>query len=246
MFQKNQALYQTQNYNGETLLTKTTCTIKITPAIYQSDKARTITALGRDIEIHPVLAHPRVEIVKDLVTSVEAKRIIEVLDSYFERSTVGYDSLHSEISEVRTSSTCFIRRRESLIIEAIERRISAVTGLPIENIEPLQLIRYKSGQQFKAHYDFLGEQNNLENICGDRKYTCLIYLNNLAEEDLGGATKFHCVGLEVKPSRGDAIFWENLDNNGCPNYQTLHSGEPPQISVKYVMTAWIREGAYPV
>lgn len=217
----------------------------IDPATFQGESVCEVVTPDRTLEVHTVHTEPRISIVKNVVSQEEASIIIEVLDSYFERSTVGYDSSSNMVDESRTSYTCYLRRSESPIIEAIEKRISSLVDLPERHIEPFQVLRYQVGQKFSPHYDFLRKQDEFSHICGDRKYTCLMYLNSLPSDEVGGGTQFHEVGIEIRPSLGTAVLWENLDKNGSPDYRTLHSGEPPQSSVKYAMTAWIREGEFP-
>lgn len=62
----------------------------------------------------------------------------------------------SVVSNVRTSFTAFLGRSEDPVVACIEKRASHMTNLPVENIEPLQVLRYQKGQQYEPHFDFFG------------------------------------------------------------------------------------------
>ena len=38
-------------------------------------------------------------------------------------------------------------------IRAIETRAAELCGVPPDNVEPLQVVAYRDGQQFKTHHD---------------------------------------------------------------------------------------------
>ena len=63
-----------------------------------------------------------------------------------------------------------VRRRRSL---AVERRVATYAGLPYENQEQLQLLRYRDGQEYKDHNDGLTSPEN----GGKRVATVLMFLH---------------------------------------------------------------------
>jgi prolyl 4-hydroxylase len=37
------------------------------------------------------------------------------------------------------------------------------------------------------------------------------------------------------------VLWNNMDEIGAPNEQTLHEGVPVTAGTKYIVTKWFRE-----
>ena len=65
--------------------------------------------------------------------------------------------------------------------------------------EPLQILRYQPGQEYRPHFDWLDVGNR-------RVMTALIYLNDDYE---GGETAFTKTGLKVKGRTGDVIIFKS-------------------------------------
>jgi hypothetical protein len=52
------------------------------------------------------------------------------------------------VNNIRTSSSAFINRRQTPIVECIERRFAQFQGdIDVECIEPLQVVKYTPNQQ---------------------------------------------------------------------------------------------------
>jgi prolyl 4-hydroxylase len=56
----------------------------------------------------------------------------------------------------------------------------------------------------------------------------------------GGATHFTRVGQAIQPRTGMALLWNNLFEDGSPNENTLHGGEPVVRGHKVIITKWFR------
>lgn len=128
------------------------------------------------------------------------------------------------------------------VVQAIERRIAAFTGLDGAHGEPLQGQRYAVGQEFKGHTDYF-EPNGADydrycSIAGNRTWTVMIYLS---EPEAGGATRFKAVDKIIQPEIGKLVCWNNLRADGTLNPATLHQGMKVRAGVKYVITKWFRE-----
>ncbi|KAJ4839272.1 Prolyl 4-hydroxylase 1, partial [Turnera subulata] len=138
-------------------------------------------------------------------------------------------------SNVRTSSGMFLNTEERgfPMVQAIEKRISVYSQVPIENGELIQVLRYEKDQFYKPHHDYFSDTFNLKRG-GQRVATMLMYLSDNVE---GGETYFpkagpgECScggkvmeGLSVKPVKGDAVlFWSmGLDGQSDPN--SIHGG----------------------
>jgi prolyl 4-hydroxylase len=136
----------------------------------------------------------------------------------------------------RTSTFHSFRKLQDSRISALERRIAALLGCWVHQIEPLQLVRYMPGQFFGLHHDMgdLLEDDGDDIVTLPRKnivvkrrlVTIFCYLNTL-QEDQGGATYFpKCGHLRVIPKRGRAVLWSNVTAEGQPDARTIHAGEP--------------------
>ena len=117
---------------------------------------------------------------------------------------------------------------------AINRRLAAMTRTAVENGEPMQILRYRPGQQYHPHFDWLGEANR-------RILTALIYLN---EDYEGGETRFVKTGLIVKGRTGDVLLFRNIGKDGGLDPLSEHAGQPVTNGTKYLASRWIREARY--
>jgi len=68
--------------------------------------------------------------------------------------TVHLDTGGSEVNASRTSEGMFFNRGENAVCARIEARIAALLQWPLENGEGLQVLRYRPGAEYKAHYDY--------------------------------------------------------------------------------------------
>lgn len=69
----------------------------------------------------------------------------------------------------------------------------------------------------------------------------MIYLNNVED---GGSTYMKEIDHRFKPKLGMTLIWCSLNDNGEPNINTLHAGEPIIKGEKYIITKWFRENKY--
>ena len=133
---------------------------------------------------------------------------------------------------VRTSSAAVIGpARENLVVRALNQRIAVASHTAIEHGEPLTVLHYRFGQQYRSHHDALPNATN------QRRWTMLVYLN---EGYRGGETQF-ADGLTVRGRGGDAILFRNLDAQGGIDLAARHAGLPVHSGDKWLCTRWIRE-----
>ena len=62
-----------------------------------------------------------------------------------------------------------------------------------------------------------------------------------SDVDLGGATVFTELGISVRPVRGAAVFWYNLDTSGRGDGRTRHAACPVLMGAKWVLNFWFHE-----
>lgn len=143
----------------------------------------------------------------------------------------------------RTSSTAWVYPKDPRV-GAVEARIAEITGMPRKNMEFLQVLRYDVGQQYRKHHDTT--LLSYVQPCGPRVATFFIYLDDVEE---GGETVFPHLGIEVKPVKGRAVLWWNLDHAAlrrgadpmvlARDPRFYHAGLPPKQGVKWAANYWL-------
>ena len=177
----------------------------------------------------------------DFLTAEECRAIIDQARDQLEKSGL----LGVQYDNYRTSSGTWLQR-ENLpdVLDKVQDLVAAITRLPAENQESVQVLRYEVGQEYKEHQDFWHPDTDYYDEQmergGQRAWSVLIYLNEVPR---GGGTAFPRVGIEVEPDRGKVLAWQNtLD--GELNYDSLHAGLPVREGEKWVAVTWVREHAF--
>ena len=135
-------------------------------------------------------------------------------------------------SELRTShSMHFQPSMYDAAVYLALRRIAWIAGSPPEHAEPLGVLRYGPGQEYRPHYDYYTDDRHEV----QRVATVFVYLNEVAE---GGGTDFPRLAVKVDPERGKAVKFLNCTPGGEPNPDTLHAGLPVVRGEKWLATLW--------
>jgi prolyl 4-hydroxylase len=187
-----------------------------------------------DAEI--VCADPRITRLPGFLTPGECAHVAATAAELLEPAAV-LDPLTGQrlLNAVRTSDSGAIGPlRETLVVRAINQRIAAATGTQVDQGEPLTVLRYAPGQQYRLHHDAIAGASN------QRIRTVLVYLNQGFD---GGETVFPELSLSVGPTAGDALVFDNLRSDGAPDPRMRHAGLPVRTGVKWLATRWIREGS---
>jgi len=211
---------------------------------------------------------PRVAVYHGFLSAEECDHLIGMARKRLTESTV-VDNVSgaSKPSEARTSTGMFLNRAEDEVVRAIEQRIAEWTMTPEENGEPLQVLNYLPGQEYRAHHDYFVDPVHTKRG-GQRIATVLMYL---ADVEGGGETVFPkavveggghrkvigadstageeedahstCAdkGLVVHPKRGDAILFWSTDFEGHEMDESLHASCPVTAGEKWTSTRWIRQ-----
>ncbi|XP_031476098.1 probable prolyl 4-hydroxylase 7 isoform X2 [Nymphaea colorata] len=138
-------------------------------------------------KVTPVSWRPRAFIYNGFLSDEECDHIINLAKGDLKKSQVARDKTgESYLSDVRTSSGTFLKKEQDAIIKRIENRISTWTFLPIENAEPIQVLRYGIGEKYEPHFDYFNDKKNIV-WGGHRMVTVLMYLSNVTK---GGETVF--------------------------------------------------------
>jgi prolyl 4-hydroxylase len=180
-------------------------------------------------------------VVRDFLSTGECQGLIEQIDE--DRIPSGLLA-PTDDPEFRTSESCNLDPYDPLVAE-IDTRIAELLGLERAKSETIQGQRYAVGQQFKLHHDFFhrGEiyWDAMQRSGGQRTWTAMVFLN--APEG-GGQTAFPNAGVTIQPRAGNLLAWNNLKDDGEPNFYSMHQGCPVTGGLKYIITKWFRERAW--
>jgi prolyl 4-hydroxylase len=179
---------------------------------------------------------PRIAWVRDLFTPAECAFLVELAAPRFRPAMVFHEGQQRFVRDpVRQSDAAgFPILFEWPFVHALNRRIAAATGTTVEQGEPLQILRYGPGQQYKPHLDALPGMRN------QRRWTALVYLNHDYE---GGETAFVEAGHVLRGRAGDLLMFENTLPGGHPDPATRHAGLPVTTGIKLLASRWIRARA---
>jgi prolyl 4-hydroxylase len=177
---------------------------------------------------------PPVRLLRRLFSPDECRYLIELAGPALQPSAI-VDPItgRRKPDPVRTSDGMnFGPAGENLVVNALNRRIAAATGTAVECGEPLHILRYAPGQQYRPHLDALPGVEN------QRSWTALVYLNEGYE---GGETRFDEIGITAKGRTGDALIFGNVRRDGSGDPRSRHAGLPVASGAKWLATRWIRQ-----
>jgi prolyl 4-hydroxylase len=185
-------------------------------------------------------SNPPIFTVQNFLTPFECQFLIHAAsDSFGPAPVVGPGS--GEISPSRTSSTCYLARED---LPDYLRKVSLLTGKPVEHCELPQVGRYLPSQQYLQHLDAfdLSHEDGRRFAAngGQRTVTVLVYLNDVLR---GGATYFPILNVTIQPKQGMAVVFFPATIDGFMDTMALHAALPA-IDTKYVSQVWIRQGPY--
>ncbi|KAI4334794.1 hypothetical protein L6164_013504 [Bauhinia variegata] len=222
---------------------------------WNNDKEAQILRLGC-VKPEVLSWYPRIILLHNFLSMEECDYLRALALPRLEVSTVVDTKTGKGIkSEVRTSSGMFLHpeERKYPMVQAIEKRISVYSQVPVEHGELIQVLRYEKNQFYKPHHDYFSDTFNLKRG-GQRVATMLMYLSDNVE---GGETYFPLVGsgdcscggktvkgISVKPIKGNAVlFWSmGLDGQSDPN--SVHGGCEVLSGEKWSATKWMRQNAH--
>jgi prolyl 4-hydroxylase len=120
---------------------------------------------------------------------------------------------------------------ENPAVHALNQRIAAASGTGWAQGEPLQVLRYRPGGEYKPHFDAISGFEN------QRILTMIVWLNDGYE---GGETMFLKTGAKLKGKTGDALLFANILRGGSRDPDSAHAGLPVTGGEKLIASRWIR------
>ena len=200
----------------------------------------------REVAMLFAMAAPRVILFGNLLSAEECEELIGMSRGKLARSSVVNASTGDyDVHPHRTSSGTHFNRGENALIQRIERRISELVQHPVDRGEPLQILHYQPGGQYKPHFDYFDPAQPGNEVVlkhgGQRVATLVMYLNDVAA---GGSTVFPAVGIDVLPRRGNAVYFAYTTEQGELDARSLHGGSPVSAGEKWIATKWFRQRPY--
>ena len=188
---------------------------------------------------------PWVVIVDDYLPEAERTALVRAAASRLEAPMLDTGDIEAD-AQVRSGRVAWIHHGLAPGIRALAERIASLVGIPLENAESFQVVRYGPGQEYRPHFDGydmstrVGEANTARG--GQRLATALLYLSAPA---IGGATGFPTLGMDVPAMPGRLlVFWNVGDDREAPHPGALHAGNPVEVGEKWIANLWFRERPY--
>lgn len=177
-----------------------------------------------------------------LLSPEDCQSLIQIGKSLLQPAMVT-DPLSGQLrwDSARASEMAWPNRAEYPLLQKIAAGVERLTGIPQENQEPLQILHYRPGGEYRPHFDAFPESSKTLAQGGNRQMTLILYLNTPAA---GGDTAFPELSMTVSPIAGCGVLFKNLDEVGHPHPLSLHAGLPVRQGEKWIATTWIRECPY--
>lgn len=190
------------------------------------------------------MSNPNIIVFEDVLSEAECDAMLQEVEDKFNRSTtVAADDGSSKVHDARTSFGASFTRAQNALIERVETRLSQLANWPVERGEPIQVMRYENGQEYKPHFDYFDPLNAASKPhterAGNRVATMIMYLSDVEE---GGSTSFPDAGIHVMPKKGSVVFFSY--GRAHEDSKSRHGGSPVIKGIKYIATKWLRERAY--
>jgi prolyl 4-hydroxylase len=191
----------------------------------------------RRYELRRLSAAPEAFAAEEFVSAAECRYLQKAVEPVMQPTVVVDPSTGAFIPHPirRSEGAVFGVYAEDLVVNALNRRIAALSGTRADQGEPLQLLRYRPGCEYKPHMDALPAEPN------QRILTVLVYISDDYE---GGETQFPHTGLSFRGRTGDALLFRNAAADGRPDPLSLHAGLPVTRGTKYLASRWIRAAKF--
>ena len=180
------------------------------------------------------------------MTDEECDHLIELgyKNGYKRSRDVGKETIDGSFdnkeSVTRTSENAWCSGksgcREDSIVQRILLRLNSLTGIPTQNYEDLQMLKYEGGQFYRTHHDYIPHHKDRHS--GPRILTFFLYLSDVEE---AGGTGFRDLNITVTPKKGRALLWPSVLNFDPmeKDGRTMHEAITVEKGTKFAANAWI-------
>ncbi len=190
---------------------------------------------------------PKIALISNFLSDEECAYLIEAAQPRLARSEIVDNDgvVEGVVDERRTSEGAYLTNFSDRIVQRIERRIARLTNTLVSNGEPMEVLHYGVGGEFKPHHDYFdastpGGQSYIEKG-GQRQMSLVIYLK---APEKGGETVFPEAHISVVPKKGNALLFYDCLPNGEIDPLSLHGGAPVVEGEKWIANKWIRTGKW--
>ena len=204
--------------------------------------------LESSLQAPPVIVRseaPRVGSIDGLLSAEECRYVIAMGLPRLKRAQVVDPRTGGWLEHpMRTSlDTTFDPLLEDFQLRLLQLRMAGSIGMNFTHSEPMVLLHYQPGQEYRPHRDYLPPETLAADqpAAGQRAATLCCYLSGV---EAGGGTAFPAADLVVEPSTGRAVVFRNTDDAGRPDPDSLHAGLPVEKGEKWLATLWLRERRY--
>ncbi|OTB14729.1 hypothetical protein K445DRAFT_318628 [Daldinia sp. EC12] len=211
---------------------------------------------------HIVSKSPLVIYLANFITPEERAHLQEITKDTFSHSAVADSSGAQGLRQTRTSQSTNVPR--DAVVRCIEERALLFQGfdVPRTHLEPLQLVKYGPGERYHFHTDWYTNSAHATSALGGNRLSSFFAYVAASDDITGGGTNFPMVraphderwcefvdcdepwenGVTFRPVVGNAVFWQNLHEDGTGDQATLHAGLPVTSGSKIGMNIWTRQG----
>jgi prolyl 4-hydroxylase len=207
--------------------------------------ARTSPRCRRELEIVEAMAPgpppagevvseaPHVVLFRGLLSAAECRYLIDAATPMLAPSVVVDAATGRQRPDpVRISDGVgFTLPLENPAVHALNRRLAAASGTDVAQGEPLQVLRYRPGGEYKPHFDAI------PGFANQRILTMIVWLNQGYD---GGETMFAKTGMKLRGATGDALLFRNARADGTRDPDAGHAGLPVTAGEKLIASRWIR------
>ena len=133
--------------------------------------------------------------------------------------------------------------QEDFALRVLQLRLARAARCELAHAEPLRIGRRGIGADQRPCSDHLPPDRLAADhaASGNRHRTLTVCL---AQASDGGGIAFPQAGLEVQPTTGAALVFDDLHPDGSHNDAALHAGRAVAGGEQWLATAWLREGRY--
>jgi prolyl 4-hydroxylase len=196
------------------------------PADYPSQE-HLVELDGQNRSLLVYSVSPRILVMGDFLNPIELDMVQALAADlgYTDSDTI---SASDRRLQRRTSETCWLSCKAHPVLERIYHRATHLLRIPDMTeccAEDLQVVQYKEGQEYRAHYDFKLPGTANEPV---RFATLLMYLTDCPK---GGETIFPLAAggaLGIQPVAGMAVLFYSVLPDGNIDERAIHASNPVQ------------------